>query len=362
MSARIILVGGFLGAGKTTLLFETARKLTERGKSVGLITNDQAAELVDTTFLEYTKGDIKEVSGSCFCCNYNGFTGAITQLMEEKQAEVIVAEPVGSCTDLSATIVQPLKKQFPEELAIAPLSVLVDPKRLQDILDGAETDLHTSASYIIEKQLEEADVIVINKTDLLTGQELENLKSKVALRWPLATLRTMSLKTGEGLEQWLDEVTHRQNAGTHLAEVDYDIYAEGEAVLGWLNTSIELKGQSVSWDTVGKKLLEAFSDRFDSMKAAVGHVKLIIENGEEFVLGNITGKKETMDIRGTAGISDSSFMRVNARVQMAPEKLEDIVLEELKSVFGDGVQFQVKALKCLSPGRPEPTYRFDNII
>jgi len=82
MQARIILVGGFLGAGKTSLLFEAANKLAENGKSVGLITNDQAPELVDTTFLEHTKGVIKEVSGSCFCCNYKGFTDAILHLTE----------------------------------------------------------------------------------------------------------------------------------------------------------------------------------------------------------------------------------------------------------------------------------------
>jgi G3E family GTPase len=60
MKTRIILVGGFLGAGKTTLLWESARKLTEQGKHVGLITNDQASELVDTAFLELNLPSLKE--------------------------------------------------------------------------------------------------------------------------------------------------------------------------------------------------------------------------------------------------------------------------------------------------------------
>ncbi|NCQ32706.1 MAG: cobalamin biosynthesis protein P47K, partial [Armatimonadetes bacterium] len=42
------MIGGFLGAGKTTALIETAKRLAERGKRVGLITNDQAEDLVDT--------------------------------------------------------------------------------------------------------------------------------------------------------------------------------------------------------------------------------------------------------------------------------------------------------------------------
>ncbi|MEI8376830.1 MAG: GTP-binding protein, partial [Planctomycetota bacterium] len=50
MKTRLILVGGFLGAGKTTMLWEASRRLVERGLRVGLITNDQAPELVDTAF------------------------------------------------------------------------------------------------------------------------------------------------------------------------------------------------------------------------------------------------------------------------------------------------------------------------
>ena len=53
----LILVGGFLGAGKTSLLWEVAKRLNEKGRKVGLITNDQASELVDTSFLE-TNNDI----------------------------------------------------------------------------------------------------------------------------------------------------------------------------------------------------------------------------------------------------------------------------------------------------------------
>lgn len=55
MTTRLIFVGGFLGAGKTTLLWEAALKLSQKGLRVGLITNDQAPELVDTAFL--SRGD-----------------------------------------------------------------------------------------------------------------------------------------------------------------------------------------------------------------------------------------------------------------------------------------------------------------
>ena len=63
---RLILVAGFLGAGKTTLLWEAARRIMDDGKRVGLITNDQAPDLVDTAILSRNEVQVKEVSGSCF--------------------------------------------------------------------------------------------------------------------------------------------------------------------------------------------------------------------------------------------------------------------------------------------------------
>lgn len=70
-TTRLIVVGGFLGAGKTTLLWEAARRLMKQWLNVGLITNDQAPELVDSALLSLNNLHVAEVSGSCFCCNFD---------------------------------------------------------------------------------------------------------------------------------------------------------------------------------------------------------------------------------------------------------------------------------------------------
>ena len=106
--------------------------------------------------------------------------------------DVILAEPVGSCTDLSATILQPLKDEFAGKLSVAPLSVLVDPERLANYLDGKSSGLHQSAAYILQKQLEEADLIVISKADLLSPEAVESLKKRAAREWPHATVHAVS--------------------------------------------------------------------------------------------------------------------------------------------------------------------------
>jgi G3E family GTPase len=362
MKTRIILVGGFLGAGKTTLLGASAQKLSKQGKRVGLITNDQASGLVDTAFLERINDQVAEVSGSCFCCNFNGFSEALLSLRTTQEVDIIIAEPVGSCTDLSATVVQPLKEKFKEDFLVSPLSVLVDPKRLQALLEGQTSGLHASAAYILQKQLDEADMIVITKTDLLSLEDRENLKKRAEQRWPLSTIFALSAKSGEGLEHWLQEATCRLDAGKRLIEVDYDVYAEGEAVLGWLNAIFVLGGQALHWESVAQNVLQGLAARFDESHLAVGHVKLLIEAGTDCVIGNVTGLRESLEIRGSAKRGNQAKMTLNARVETTPFHLERIISEVLSEVCEGQMTYKNETFKCLQPGRPNPTYRYRNVV
>jgi len=361
-TTRLILAGGFLGAGKTTLLWETARKLMKQGLHVGLITNDQAPELVDSKLLSLNDLPVEEVSGSCFCCNFNGFTDAIQKIRNNVPVDVIIAEPVGSCADLSATIMQPLKQHWNSELQIAPLTVLADPKRLQAILDGENAGLHPDAAYIYRKQLEESDIILVNKVDLLSSDELEKLKLKTAEIFPMSTILTISALSGEGIDTWLDEVLVRRDAGKRLVDMDYDIYANGEAVLGWLNGTLYLRGENTDWNKFTHALLSRLAQKFDKDNYAVGHVKVISENGKQFVVGNITGTGETLSLRGSAGESEALKLIINARVETSPENLDKMVRETVDELIGDKYTTEVLAWRYLQPGRPQPTYRYSEVV
>jgi len=361
-TTRLILVGGFLGAGKTTLLWEAANKIMAKGLRVGLITNDQAPELVDTAILKHHDVKVAEVSGSCFCCNFPGLLNAMQLVSDAANADVIIAEPVGSCTDLSATIVQPLKEKMDGELLVSPLSVLADPFQLLNILNGVSSGIHPSAAYIFLKQLEESDIILITKADLLEKDDLTSLLEKVKSRFPASEAMIISSLTGEGIEEWLNEVMNRSNSGQKIAEVDYDVYAEGEAILGWLNSTIDLSGEPTDWDAFAKKLMQDFSNQFESMNAYVGHVKLMLESGENYLMGNLTGKAETLNFRGSAGTGTQARLTFNARVEMSPEMLEKIVRDTIAAHTTGNLNAKILTLRCLSPGRPNPTFRFDHIV
>lgn len=356
------MVGGFLGAGKTTLLWETAHRFMKDGIRVGLITNDQAPELVDTALLSHNNIKVSEVSGSCFCCNFNGLINALSKVKAEAEADVIIAEPVGSCTDLSATIIQQLKEHMNSELRVSPLTVLADPVRLADILEGGNSDLHPSAAYIYRKQLEEADIILITKIDLLQTEDLSDLIDKVKLQFQGPQVLSISAKTGDGLDAWMKVITESNKAGQRVIDVDYDTYAEGEALLGWLNSTIELKGKQIDWDEYARNFLTNLSSKIDQMGVGVGHIKIFLQTDNSYVAGNLTGKASTLNFRGNAGIADNASMIINARVSVSPETLDRLVHAALDEAKEKIIIVKPTAWNCLSPGYPNPTHRYKRVV
>lgn len=361
---RIIFVGGFLGAGKTTLLWRAAELLARRGKRVGLITNDQAPDLVDTKFLAGWGLTVREVAGSCFCCNFNGLIDAAADL-RSLDVDVLIGEPVGSCTDLSATILQPLKDRFRGEFVLSPLSVLADPQRLGDVLSDKQDALHASAAYIFRKQLEEADLLVVNKIDTLTSEERRRLEQLVADRFPEAAVRFLSARTGDGVESWLDEVLSTDRSGSRVLDVDYDIYAEGEAVLGWLNAEVRLSAVAgqIGWRAFCEDLLSGLQARFRESRARIGHVKLLLTAVGGYYAGNLTRLDSDPILQGRIdGSPSQANLILNARVEMPPEELERIVRDLLAKVADGRVQIDIQDLRCLRPGRPRPTHRYRAVV
>src|ERR1700733_11053513 len=123
----VAIVGGFLGAGKTTLILAAAQELKHRGIRSAIILNDQGSELVDTDLATRNGIQSGEVTGGCFCCKLSDLLSVIGELRAHSP-DVIFAEPVGSCTDISATTLHPLL-EYRDEFRLAPFTVLVDPDR-----------------------------------------------------------------------------------------------------------------------------------------------------------------------------------------------------------------------------------------
>jgi G3E family GTPase len=362
---RLILVGGFLGAGKTTLLTHAAERVAGQGMRVGLITNDQATNLVDTQILQAATSAVREVTGGCFCCRFEDLVTAIERLIGESAPDVLICEPVGSCTDLSATVIQPLKKQHGDKFYVAPYSVLVDPSRARQALsDDFQSRFPHSVIYIYLKQLEEADLIVLNKADTLSAGELSELKEMFARRFPGKPLFTMSALAGEGVGDWLRFVEEERPSGQVIADVDYDEYAQGEAALGWLNATLQLRAeQGTDWAAFCLEVLKAMQAEFRRASAEVAHVKLHLTARGGNLVANLTSNDGPPQIRGSIeGAHKEAVLLVNARVQIGPDQLRTVLERGLYSTAGDAVRVVVDDIQSFAPARPQPTHRFNTPV
>jgi G3E family GTPase len=361
--ARYVMVGGFLGAGKTTAILRLASHLTAQGLRVGLITNDQSTGLVDTALLGSHGFDVEEITGGCFCCRFNSLLEASERLSKETRPDAFVAEPVGSCTDLTATVSYPLRRIYGDDFRIAPLSVLVDPLRALRVL-GLEPGRAFSPKvlYVYGKQIEEAEILVINKVDLLTSDRLQTLRAALRERNPRAEILAVSAREGSGLEGWFERLG--AEAGTAPPpELDYDLYAEGEARLGWLNATLRLASDS-GFD--GNRLLRSLAGLIQERLAAdvieVAHLKAVLtpdEDGADIAVLNLVRGDGTAEMSHTlAEPLASGELVLNLRAEGDPERLEATVRAALAAALPEaGVRFHVDHLERFRPARPVPVHR-----
>src|SRR5258708_6584003 len=325
---RFIMVGGFLGAGKTTTLGRRARHYIAQGLNVGVVTNDQASDLVDTNTLRSQGFDVGEVAGSCFCCNFDGLMGTIEKLGHDRRPDVILAEPVGSCADLVATVIKPLKRLFDADFSLAPYCVILKPSHGARILrNESGAGFSPKAAYILKKQLEEADAILVNRVDELDTREIEDLASLVDQHYPGRPLLKISARTGAGFEALEALLDQQGEFGRRVLDIDYDVYAEGEAELGWLNASVHISAASpISLDGLLLDIIRRLSSDLDQAGAETAHLKTIGLWEGFFGVANLISRDHVPELSLPSHCDVRAFeLIVTSRVATAPALLETCV-------------------------------------
>ena len=363
VQARYIMLGGFLGAGKTTAVAALAQHLTAKGLRVGLITNDQGSELVDTAMLRARGFATEEIPGGCFCCRFNSLVDAARCLDAATKPDVFIAEPVGSCTDLVATVTYPLRRIYGAQFVIAPLSVLVDPVRAERVLGLAEgKKFSDKVLYIYRKQLEEADLIVVTKNELLPADRLQSLLARLAQEFPHAEILDVSVRENRGLSEWFARLETGEQRSRATMEVDYALYAEGEALLGWLNATVQLvSAGGFDSDALLTQLARDIQTRLAGSEIA--HLKMTLSPdgglGDIAVINLVRSDfVPELSLRLEAPVPAGQLI-INCRAEADPDLIRAAVraaVAALPPAF-PGLTTQLDHLESFRPGKPTPTHR-----
>jgi Ni2+-binding GTPase involved in maturation of urease and hydrogenase len=355
---KLHLVGGFLGSGKSTAIHNACKELEKLKIKTAVITNDQGEQLVDSKFFQQADIAYKEVLNGCFCCNYNQLDKSIASLLKEQNCEVIFAESVGTCTDLVATIAKPLNLNYPDmEVSI---TVFADATLLSSLISGDSCFLDETVQYIYKKQLEEADILVVNKIDLLDDLQLQNIKYVIEADYPGKIILYQNSLNDENIRRWLKiSGDFKLKLNRRLIDLDYDTYGAGEAKLAWLDETLNIEAQDGSAFELALKIVNRIHTAIKDLKYPIGHLKFLIDNGRQSAkISYTTSDHPENNLPSHFESTNTASLLINARVQTQPSLLLNIVQTIIDRLVQEKrVNIDVVNCSAFQPGYPRPTHR-----
>ncbi len=330
---RFVILGGYLGAGKSTLAAALARRLRDKhGRSVAIITNDQGDALVDTEFMKSAGIDVREVLGGCFCSHFDEFVKSARSLVQMERPDIIIAEPIGTSTNIMATVVIPLRDMYPDEFEVAPLIVVVDGTHAMELLAPSSGFGLGGGKLIPAHQVHEAEVIVISKADLLDQKAMALVADRLAQEVPdsrtIACSARSGLNMGELVQLILsDEISHKAASGA-----DQRLFNTEKATMGWYSGVSAIAAQPhLDVYDLSKSIMKEVSDRYDP--TAIGHVKLIYTSEQASLKMSLVSDSVQVDgIKGGRYSDGLGRLVLNARIMAPPAQIKKDLEEALSKV------------------------------
>jgi G3E family GTPase len=172
----ITVVTGPLGSGKTTLLRHI---LATRPAKIAIVMNEFGEIAIDTKVIEGRNVRIAELGGGCVCCSLLGeFEVAVNEIIRKIEPEIIVVETTG--------LAEP-------EALVFNIEETLPQCRLDGVVSVVDADMFVRFSelgHTTRLQIEAADILLLNKTDLVDPDQLERLEAKLRqLNATAATVR-----------------------------------------------------------------------------------------------------------------------------------------------------------------------------
>jgi hypothetical protein len=216
--------------------------------------------------------------------------------------------------------------------------------------------------YIYRKQLEEADIVVLNKCDLVDRARLDSLEAALRECCPAALVLRVSAREGTGLDRWFAALSADPGAPMP-PEVDYDVYAEGEARLGWLNGAVSVSaGEPFDGNRLLVDLARGIRGALAAKSIEIAHLKMTLAPDDiaahPAALNLVSTALEPELPRALECRLSHGELLLNLRAEAPPETLRAAVETAMAGTTqAAGAHALVRHIECFSPARPTPTHR-----
>jgi G3E family GTPase len=161
----IVLITGALGSGKTTLMRNI---LAAAGKRFAVVMNEFGQIAIDGRLIAGKAVTLIELAGGCVCCSLTGeFEAAVREIIDRARPDCILVEATGVAE------ADALSYEVAENLPEVRLDSVIT------IVDAYAAVRYPRLGYAARNQLEAADIVLLNKTDLVSAGELEHTSNEV---------------------------------------------------------------------------------------------------------------------------------------------------------------------------------------
>lgn len=195
---KFAVFSGFLGSGKTTTMMALTRYCTGHGAKAAMISNDlgHGVNLADNRLAQLSGCNASEITDNCICYVNEQLADRLDAYYQDG-CELVISDIPGFGVGALEHVYHGLTEKYPGRFSLAPFTVLVEPRTVELLRSGRGGD----QEYLYDTQLKEADLIVLNKRDLLDEGQLAADLRWLGEAYPLAKTVAISALKGEGLEE-----------------------------------------------------------------------------------------------------------------------------------------------------------------
>lgn len=333
---KYAVLGGFLGAGKTSLMIAFSKYLyDEKGVKTALLVNDLGSkDLVDGSFTALSGCVCDTVTGDCICYQTETLVDKLRRLRDEKKAEMIFSDIPGCGIGALEHVYHKLDKLCRGEFTLCPFVAVCDPERLTAIMPGKkDIGLPPEMNFLFDAQLREAEVILLNKTDLISEAEKNACLSFLRETYPHRKIFAVSTRTGDGVNEAADYIiAHTSELRSEDIGYGGAEFTAAEATLSWYDRIMYLKSET-PFD--GNGLIGDYIEEIKKLLAAAGrnvpHLKVYAVNERnEAAKASLVGIAHFAEFdREFADRCSALRITVNARAACESEMLDKIMDDAL---------------------------------
>jgi G3E family GTPase len=177
-SIPAVVIGGYLGAGKTSLVNHLLRHAM--GLRIAVLVNDFGDLPIDEDLIEGQHGNVMSLSGGCVCCSFGAdLVGSLQQVLAgTPPPDIVLIETSG--VGLPAAVARSARLAF--GLSVEAIVVVADAQAIRE--QAANVYMHDT----VLQQLREADLLLLNKVDLVDSETLQEVQAWLANAAPVPRL------------------------------------------------------------------------------------------------------------------------------------------------------------------------------